>query len=100
LPGTVAEATAITATAITASTRSGRCIAQIARPAASLQREARKWNPQHEPALAAGDRLVRSTPLPCPAIGAFTFSNAAPIEHRKIAWAMVPHANRAMPYGT
>jgi len=39
-------------------------MAQIARPAASLQREARKWNHQHEPALAAGDMLIRSTPLP------------------------------------
>jgi hypothetical protein len=37
---------------------------QIARPAAPLLREARKWNQQHEPALAAGDMLVRSTPLP------------------------------------
>jgi hypothetical protein len=39
-------------------------MAQIARPTASLLREAHKWNPQHEPALAAGDMLVRSTPLP------------------------------------
>jgi len=64
LHGTVAEATAIAPTAITASTREGPFMAQIARPAASLQREARKWNHQHEPALAAGDMLVRSTPLP------------------------------------
>jgi hypothetical protein len=39
-------------------------MAQLARPAASLLREARKWNQQHQPALAAGDMFVRSTPLP------------------------------------
>jgi len=62
LHGTVAEATVITPTAITASMRNGRCMAQIARPTASLLREARKWNQPHEPASAAGDMFVRSLP--------------------------------------
>jgi hypothetical protein len=39
-------------------------MAQIARFGASLPGEARKWNQQHEPGLAAGDMLVRSMPLP------------------------------------
>jgi hypothetical protein len=39
-------------------------MAQIARPAVSLLREARKWNQQHQPAMAARDELIRTRPLP------------------------------------
>jgi hypothetical protein len=44
-------------------------MAQIARPAVLLLRQARKWNQlkwnqPHEAAMAAPDMLVRSKPLP------------------------------------
>jgi hypothetical protein len=39
-------------------------MAQIARPAVSLLREAREWNRRDKAAMAAPDMLVRSKPLP------------------------------------
>jgi hypothetical protein len=39
-------------------------MAQIARHAVSLLREAREWNRRDRPAIGAPDMLVRSKPLP------------------------------------
>jgi hypothetical protein len=61
---TVAAAAAITPTTITATARNRPYMAQIARPAVSLLREAREWNRRDKAAMAAPDMPVRSKPLP------------------------------------